>query len=151
VALSAYHCATEKITTEADTQAPIAPTQAAFPSGQRFQIQVLDCVEEVRILNRAWGGVVNGEKHLTFDTLIGRTSVLVSSEVASDQSIIDAVAGTGMSASSDSVKNTTVAQISRAPLDEIWCRSVARNGESASRGDGQLIGDRDAGASLNAR
>lgn len=116
VALSACHCSTETTTTEADAQASVAPTRDNSASGRRFQIQGLDCVEEVRILKRAVGSVVNGEEHLAFDTLNGRMSVLVSTDVASDQSIIDAVKGTGMSASSDSAGNASVAPASRAPL-----------------------------------
>jgi len=113
--LSDCHCSTET-TIEADTQTSDALTGTDSSSVRRFHIQGLDCVEEVRILKRAVGSLVNGEEHLAFDTLNGRMSVLVSTEVASDHSIIEAVKGTGMSASSDSQGNTHVAPVSRAPL-----------------------------------
>lgn len=116
VTLTDSCCSTDEAATKADTQAPIVHSVTASPSDRRFHIQGLDCVEEVRILKRAVGGLVNGEEHLTFDALNGRMSVLVSIEVASDQSIIDAVARTGMSATTDTPNTVTAPSRSRVPL-----------------------------------
>ncbi len=67
-------------------------------AGRSFQVNGLDCVEEVAILNRVVGPVVGGEQHLGFDVINGRMTVLDTASAVGDDRIIKAVNGTGMSA-----------------------------------------------------
>ncbi|WP_245577360.1 heavy metal translocating P-type ATPase [Nisaea denitrificans] len=58
----------------------------------------LDCAEEVSILKKVVGPEVGGPEHLAFDVINGRMTVLDTAGDASDNRIVEAVAGTGMSA-----------------------------------------------------
>ncbi|MEO4044937.1 heavy metal translocating P-type ATPase [Hoeflea sp.] len=77
---------------------PDAPEGPVVTAGRSFQVNGLDCAEEVAILNRVVGPVVGGEQHLAFDVINGRMTVLDSAGTVSDEKIIKAVAGTGMGA-----------------------------------------------------
>ena len=74
------------------------PVPSGPVSGRSFQVNGLDCAEEVAILNRVVGPEVGGEAHLAFDVINARMTVLESANAVSDDAIIKAVAGTGMSA-----------------------------------------------------
>ena len=74
------------------------PAPSGPVSGRNFQVNGLDCAEEVAILNRVVGPEVGGAAHLAFDVINGRMTVLDSAKAVSDDTIIKAVAGTGMSA-----------------------------------------------------
>ncbi|MEW4462149.1 heavy metal translocating P-type ATPase, partial [Roseibium algicola] len=74
------------------------PTDPVAADGRSFQVDGLDCAEEVAILNRVVGPVVGGAEHLAFDVINGRMTVLNSAGTVSSEKIIKAVAGTGMGA-----------------------------------------------------
>lgn len=74
---------------------PEGPVNSA---GRSFQVSGLDCAEEVAILNRVVGPVVGGTEHLAFDVINGRMTVLDTAGSVSDDRIVKAIAGTGMSA-----------------------------------------------------
>ncbi|WP_293720343.1 cation-translocating P-type ATPase [Stappia sp.] len=74
------------------------PTGPVGTAGRSFQVNGLDCAEEVAILNRVVGPVVGGAEHLAFDVINGRMTVLETANPASDDKIIKVVAGTGMGA-----------------------------------------------------
>ena len=74
------------------------PVPSGPVSGRSFQVNGLDCAEEVAILNRVVGPEVGGAAHLAFDVINGRMTVLDSAKTVSDDKIIKAVATTGMSA-----------------------------------------------------
>lgn len=63
-----------------------------------FQVQGLDCAEEVAVLKREIGPIVGGETHLAFDIVNGRMSVLKSADAVNVEDIRKAVARTGMKA-----------------------------------------------------
>jgi Cd2+/Zn2+-exporting ATPase len=65
--------------------------------GRAFKVLGLDCAEEVAILKREVGPLVGGEGRLAFDVLNGRMTVDEAAGV-SDDAVIRAVAGTGMTA-----------------------------------------------------
>ena len=67
-------------------------------SGRSFLVTGLDCAEEVSILKKVVGPEVGGPEHLAFDVINGRMTVLDTAGDASDDRILEAVAGTGMSA-----------------------------------------------------
>lgn len=67
-------------------------------AGRSFQVSGLDCAEEVAILNRVVGPVVGGAEHLAFDVINGRMTVLDTAGEVTNDRIIKAVGGTGMSA-----------------------------------------------------
>tara|TARA_E500000305_G_scaffold8250_2_gene5895 strand:+ start:5228 stop:7474 length:2247 start_codon:yes stop_codon:yes gene_type:complete len=67
-------------------------------SGRSFLVTGLDCAEEVSILKKVVGPEVGGPEHLAFDVINGRMTVLDTAGDASDNRIVEAVAGTGMSA-----------------------------------------------------
>ncbi len=66
--------------------------------GRSFQVSGLDCVEEVRILERAVGPLIGGKEQLAFDVLNGHMTLLGETDTVSDKAIFDAVAATGMNA-----------------------------------------------------
>ncbi|MES0879951.1 heavy metal translocating P-type ATPase [Roseibium sp. SCP14] len=66
--------------------------------GRSFRVNGLDCAEEVAILNKVLGPKLGGEEHLAFDVLNARMTILDTAPPLSDEAIIKAVAGTGMSA-----------------------------------------------------
>lgn len=76
----------------------VAPARTSPIRGRSFQVSGLDCAEEVAILNRIVGPVVGGAEHLAFDVINGRMTVLDTGGDISDDRIVKAVAGTGMSA-----------------------------------------------------
>jgi len=86
-------CGSDAIKSEA--QEPGIPSE----TGRAFQVNGLDCAEEVSILSRVVGPKVGGAEHMSFDVINGRMTVLKSANNVSDKEIIDAVASTGMSAS----------------------------------------------------
>ncbi len=61
-----------------------------------FRIHGMDCAEEVAVLKKALGPLVGGEEHLSFDVLRGKLTV--TSEGVSQETIREAIAGTGMKA-----------------------------------------------------
>jgi len=63
-----------------------------------FQVQGLDCAEEVAALRRGVGPLVGGEDQLAFDVLNGRMMVLDSADHVSPEEVRQAVRRTGMSA-----------------------------------------------------
>ena len=79
----------------ADTPAEVTPPTA---SGRSFQVSGLDCAEEVSILNKVIGPRVGGPKHLAFDVINGRMTILDSAKSVSDDEIASMVASMGMSA-----------------------------------------------------
>lgn len=80
------------------------PSSAAgdLGSGTRprftFNVQGLDCAEEVAILKRELGPLVGGEDRLAFDVLNGRMTVLREAEAVTSDDVRRAVARTGMKA-----------------------------------------------------
>jgi len=77
-----------------------APRAPAFTSAsdRAFNVAGLDCVEEVRILERAVGPLIGGKERLAFDVLNGRMSVLEPADDVPDAAIAAAVEATGMRA-----------------------------------------------------
>ena len=74
---------------------PAAPP----PENSRsFQVNGLDCAEEVSILSKVVGPKLGGAEHLAFDVINGRMTVLDSAASITDNQIVDLVASTGMSA-----------------------------------------------------
>jgi len=59
----------------------------------------MDCAEEVAVLKRAVGPLVDGEENLSFDALKGRMTVLASAPAVSESEVMQAVSKTGMAAS----------------------------------------------------
>lgn len=66
--------------------------------GRSFQVNGLDCAEEVAILNKVVGPKVGGAEHLAFDVINGRMTILDSAEAVPDGEITQLIATTGMSA-----------------------------------------------------
>ena len=66
--------------------------------GLTFQIEGLDCGEEVAILKSAVGAVAGGQERLRFDVLNGRMTVMPGDVAVQAEQIRQAVASTGMSA-----------------------------------------------------
>lgn len=89
-----------KASAEAIVEAVAATGMRATPwpaeSLLSFEVQGLDCQNEVRQLKAAIGALVGGEDKLTFDTKRGLMDVAAS--IASPRAIVDAVASTGMRA-----------------------------------------------------
>ncbi|SYZ72093.1 putative cadmium-transporting ATPase [Candidatus Zixiibacteriota bacterium] len=63
-----------------------------------FKIEGLDCAEEVAILKREIGPMVGGEENLTFDILNGKMTVARDGAGHDNDTIVQAVARTGMKA-----------------------------------------------------
>ncbi len=63
-----------------------------------FKIHGMDCAEEVAVLKREVGLLVGGEERLSFDILNGRMVVNVGPVAISPETVIQAVARTGMRA-----------------------------------------------------
>jgi Cd2+/Zn2+-exporting ATPase len=63
-----------------------------------FKIHGMDCAEEVMLLRRELGTVVGGEDRLSFDILGGKMTVAPSPEDISPETIVNAVARTGLRA-----------------------------------------------------
>jgi len=77
---------------------PEAPTAAQKASGRSFRVFGMDCAEEVATLKTAVGPVVGGDRHLAFDVLNGRMTILESAGSVRDAAIVSAVAATGLKA-----------------------------------------------------
>ncbi|WP_246245703.1 heavy metal translocating P-type ATPase [Mesorhizobium zhangyense] len=77
---------------------PEAPTAAQKASGRSFRVFGMDCAEEVATLKTAVGPVVGGDRHLAFDVLNGRMTILDSAGSVRDAAIVSAVAATGLKA-----------------------------------------------------
>jgi Cd2+/Zn2+-exporting ATPase len=77
---------------------PVAPTAAQKASGRSFRVFGMDCAEEVATLKTAVGPVVGGDRHLAFDVLNGRMTILDSAGSVRDAAIVSAVAATGLKA-----------------------------------------------------
>lgn len=76
----------------------VGPVTAFTQEGRSFQINGLDCAEEVGILNRVVGPEIGGSEHLVFDVMNARMTVLDSAQSISDDKILKLVGSTGMSA-----------------------------------------------------
>lgn len=63
-----------------------------------FKIHGMDCAEEVAVLKREVGPVVGGEARISFDILNGRMTVAPGPSGVSPESVMKAVARTGMRA-----------------------------------------------------
>jgi Cd2+/Zn2+-exporting ATPase len=70
----------------------------AFTSSRAFKVRGMDCAEEVAVLKGALGGLVGGEDNLAFDVLNGRMMLADAAKHVSDDTIMKAVADTGMGA-----------------------------------------------------
>lgn len=69
------------------------------PRGTRaYKIRGMDCAEEVAVLKQAVAPVVGGADRLVFDVLNGRMIVTRAADDVPDETIVRAVAATGMSA-----------------------------------------------------
>ncbi len=67
-------------------------------AGRVYKVRGLDCAEEVAVLRQAVGPLIGGSDRLAFDVLNGRMIVADDAGDVADETIIKAVAGTGMSA-----------------------------------------------------
>ncbi len=63
-----------------------------------FKVQGLDCAEEVALLQQTVGPVVGGAERLAFDVLNGRMTVAEAARNVPIETILSAVAATGMTA-----------------------------------------------------
>lgn len=80
--------------------AAASPIEAA-PSvrgGRAFKVRGMDCAEEVAVLKQAVGPAVGGADRLSFDVLNGRMTVSNAARSVSEETVLKAVAATGMSA-----------------------------------------------------
>ena len=71
---------------------------AGSDDGRGFRVSGLDCAEEVSILRRALKPIVGSDDHLAFDVLNSRMIVLDGARHVPTETIVEAVAQTGMSA-----------------------------------------------------
>ena len=69
-----------------------------FRAGRAYKVRGLDCAEEVAVVRQAVGPLVGGSDRLAFDVLNGRMTVADEASDVAEETIIAAVAGTGMSA-----------------------------------------------------
>ncbi len=76
------------------TDADLAPR--ATTGRRRFQVEGLDCQNEVLQLKAAVGPIAGGDEMLAFDTKAGLMEVTLTQNSPSDEAIIAAVASTGM-------------------------------------------------------
>jgi len=88
----------------------VAPAATSNAKGRSFQVNGLDCAEEVSILTKVVGPKLGGAEHLAFDVINGRTPVLDSAGLISDDQIVKLVATTGMSARPWNAENASVDQ-----------------------------------------
>jgi Zn2+/Cd2+-exporting ATPase len=79
-------------------QAGAVPAAPPPENSRSFQVNGLDCAEEVSILSKVVGPKLGGAEHLAFDVINGRMTVLNSAASITDNQIVDLVASTGMSA-----------------------------------------------------
>ena len=88
----------------------VAPAATSNAKGRSFQVNGLDCAEEVSILTKVVGPKLGGVEHLAFDVINGRMTVLDSAGLISDDQIVKLVATTGMSARPWNAENASVDQ-----------------------------------------
>ncbi|MHB1216783.1 MAG: heavy metal translocating P-type ATPase [Alphaproteobacteria bacterium] len=69
-----------------------------FRGGRAYKVRGMDCAEEVAVLKQAVGPAVGGADRLAFDVLNGRMTVADAARGVADETILKAVAATGMSA-----------------------------------------------------
>ena len=65
---------------------------------QQFKIDGMDCAEEVAVLKKELGPIVGGEDRLAFDLLNAKLTILIASVAVTPESVLLAVARTGMKA-----------------------------------------------------
>jgi Cd2+/Zn2+-exporting ATPase len=75
----------------------LAPAPS-FRAGRSYKVRGLDCAEEVAALRQAVGPVVGGVDRLAFDVLNGRMTVANDARDVPGETIVNAVATTGMTA-----------------------------------------------------
>jgi Cd2+/Zn2+-exporting ATPase len=71
---------------------------SGFHTGRTYKVRGLCCADEVAALRRAVGPLVGGAERLAFDVLNGRMSIADDAGHVAEETIVKAVAGTGMSA-----------------------------------------------------
>ena len=88
---------------------------------QQFKIDGMDCAEEVAVLKKELGPLVGGEDRLSFDLLNAKLTVSTGSVAVTPESILVAVARTGMKAEvwQDRPKST-----SKESLFQRWGRTL---------------------------
>jgi Cd2+/Zn2+-exporting ATPase len=79
-----------------ETTAPVS--ESPRRASRTYKVRGLDCAEEVAVLKKAIGPLVGGEDRLAFDVLNGRMTVADDGRSGLDETILNAVAGTGMNA-----------------------------------------------------
>jgi Cd2+/Zn2+-exporting ATPase len=65
---------------------------------QQFKIDGMDCAEEVAVLKKELGPIVGGEDRLSFDLLNAKLTISTGSVAVTPETILVAVARTGMKA-----------------------------------------------------
>ena len=65
---------------------------------QQFKIEGMDCAEEVAVLKKELGPIVGGEDRLAFDLLNAKLTISIASVAVTPESVLVAVARTGMKA-----------------------------------------------------
>lgn len=78
--------------------APKAEPAPASRGGRSFKVRGMDCAEEVAILKQAVGPAVGGADRLAFDVLNGRMTVADTARDVPEETVLKAVAATGMRA-----------------------------------------------------
>ena len=79
-----------------ETTAPVS--ESPRRASRTYKVRGLDCAEEVAVLKKAIGPLVGGEDRLAFDVLNGRMTVADDGRNIPDETILNAVAETGMNA-----------------------------------------------------
>ena len=74
------------------------PAPDGLIRGRTYQVQGLDCAEEVATLRQTVGPVVGGADRLSFDVLNGRMTVADTAQDVPEDAVVAAVARTGMTA-----------------------------------------------------
>jgi len=70
----------------------------SFRGGRIYRVRGMDCAEEVAVLKQAVGPTVGGAERLAFDVLNGRMTVADAGRDVPEETVLEAVAATGMSA-----------------------------------------------------
>ncbi|WP_375280886.1 heavy metal translocating P-type ATPase [Pseudooctadecabacter sp.] len=91
-------------------QSSVVPASPPPANGRSFQVNGLDCAEEVSILSKVVGPKLGGAEHLAFDVINGRMTVLDSATSLSDAQVMELVASTGMSARPWDAENASADQ-----------------------------------------
>ncbi len=76
----------------------LVPLSVTDGAGRTFKVRGLDCAEEVAVLKAAVGPLVGGPQNLAFDVLNGRMTIVEDQGGVADETILQAIAKTGMSA-----------------------------------------------------